>query len=276
MSNEATNFVSNSELDKYLKERKVAKTEKEMKKIMGGIYGYIEENSKLIHAFKYTIPPMINEDGSKTLHPDAMVQLALVYSETEDAYLPVYTNVEEAKNRGNVDMFPELAQFSFEGYYDIVFGENSILQGIVINPYTDNLVLTRAKLEYMMERKRKRIVEKYLILDSDLKISKVDTFPMKSLKEAVNFARKKAEVNALWIFEKQYIDNSDNKEHIAILFVVQDILDGNEKTRLYQELKSVVIMSGISSEVHVEALEEQREDFVRNNGILPLYQKVNI
>ncbi|MBQ8299199.1 MAG: SseB family protein [Clostridia bacterium] len=276
MSNGTMNFISNSDLEKYLKMRKDAHTEEEMKKIMGRIYGYIAEYSKLIHAFRYTIPPIVNEDGTKSLHPDAMVQLALIYSDTEEAYLPVYTSEEESKNRGNVNEFPELSQLSIEGFYDIVFSENSILQGIVINPYTDNLVLSRSKIENMMAIKSKRIIEKHHILEPDLKIPKVAAFPKNAMKEAIYFARKRAEIEALWIFEKQYRDKTDNTEHVATLIVVQDSLNGDDRENLYNDLKSVINASGVSLEFHVEALEMQREDFVRKDGVYPFYQKVNV
>lgn len=277
MTDEVMNVTANSELEKYLKKRKEVQTEAEMRKVMGRIYGYIAEQSKLIHAFRYSIPPIIGEDGTKTLQPDTMLQLALIYSDTDVAYLPVYTSIEESKNRNNLDSFPELADLPIEGYYDIVFGETSDLQGIVINPYTDNFMLNRAKLENMMKIKNKSIAESHLILDSDLKISKVATLSKTGMKEASNFGRKRQEINALWIFEKNYLDANDNKEHVAILFVVQDSFsEKGERTRLYEELKSAVILAGVSNEIHVESIEEQREDFVRKNGCVPFYQKVNV
>ena len=297
MSNEVMNFVSNSELEKYLKERKEAQTEEEIKKIMGRIYGCIAEYSRLIHAFKYSIPPTINDDGSKTLHPDARVQLALIFSETEAAYLPVYTSVEESKNRGNGELFPELKQFPFEGYYDIVFSENSILQGIVINPYTDNLVLSKSKIEHLMNIKKKHQEEKNankqvnqsvpkvsdvepikkdLIIDSDLKILQCAEMPVNAMNAAINFAREKVEIDALWVFDKKFFKENDSTEYTAQLFVVQDNQSGVAKENLYQELKMVVNSFCAFSEIHVEALENQRNNYVRENGLLPFYQKVNV
>lgn len=153
MSNESKNFVDNSELVEYLKGRKNVQTEVEMKSIMNKIYECIAMNSKLFYAFNTSVPPIKNELGEDVFDESADKKLALIYSEKAEAYLPIYTTIEESKNRGNTEQFPYIEQIDFEKYADIVLNPDKKIEGLVINPFTDNLVLSKNKVQHLLNKK---------------------------------------------------------------------------------------------------------------------------
>ena len=94
MSNEVKNSVDNSELIEYLKIRKDAQTEIEIKNIMSKIYKSISTNSKLFYAFSSSIPPQVSENGIEEFEANSLIKPALIYSEKAEPYLPVYTTLE--------------------------------------------------------------------------------------------------------------------------------------------------------------------------------------
>lgn len=153
MSDGVNNFVDNSELIEYLRSRKNVQTEIEMKSIMGKIYECVAMNSKLFYAFDTSVPPTTNEAGEMIFNESADKKLALIYSEKAEAYLPIYTTADESKNRGNTEQFPYIKQAYFEEYSNIVLNPDSKIEGLVINPFTDNLILSKSKIEHLLNKK---------------------------------------------------------------------------------------------------------------------------
>lgn len=151
MSNEVKNFVDNSELIEYLKIRKDAQTEIEIKNIMSKIYKSIATNSNLFYAFSSSIPPEKSEEGNEFFQPNAILKPALIYSEKAEPYLPVYTTLEESKNRGTIEQYPYIKALDFMEFADMIIGENKKIEGIVINPFTDNLVLNKSKIQHLLK-----------------------------------------------------------------------------------------------------------------------------
>ena len=153
MSNESKNFIDNSELIEYLKSRKNVQTEVEMKSVMGKIYECVAMKSNLFYAFNSSIPPIKNEKGEDVFDESADKKLALIYSEKAEAYLPIYTTIEESKNRGNTEQFPYIEQQDFEKYANIVLNPEFKIEGLVINPFTDNLILSKSKIQHLLNKK---------------------------------------------------------------------------------------------------------------------------
>ena len=343
MSDGVNNFVDNSELIEYLKSRKNVQTEVEMKSIMGKIYECIALNSKLFYAFNSSVPPTTNENGENVFDEAADKKLALIYSEKAEAYLPIYTTVEESKNRGNTEQFPYIRQVDFEEYSNLVLNSDSKIEGLVINPFTDNLILSKSKIEHLLNKKLEvtkkveevavvepKIVPKVepivepvielkpdpivttstdenvtskitgkaslsatsgvyvknnkvkrkkgiLINEYDLRILEYNMLPNRVTKAALNFAQKQDSINAMWMFDKRYYLENDNTQYLAQLFVVEDTcVTEEERKELFNELKEEMLMNSNANEIHVESINEQKDDYVRKNAVLPFYQKINV
>ena len=153
MSNEGKNSVDNSELIEYLKIRKEAQTEIEIKNIMTKIYKSIATNSKLFYAFSSSTTPEINEEGVEKFATNSVIKLALVYSERAEPYLPVYTTLEESKNRGTIEQYPYTKAVNFEEFAEMILDEGKKIEGLVINPFSDNLFLNKAKIQHLLKIK---------------------------------------------------------------------------------------------------------------------------
>lgn len=146
----ADNFVDNDVLMQYLEERKKAQTEIEIKNIMSKIYENIALNAKLFYAFSSDIPPMKNELGENVFSVEAEIRLSFIYSLNSEAYFPIYTSVEESQKRSNVEEFPYIKQASFNEIMQIVNSYKfSKIYGIVINPLTDNLIISPNIINYI-------------------------------------------------------------------------------------------------------------------------------
>lgn len=151
MSNEVKNSVDNSELIEYLKIRKEAQTEIEIKNVMSKIYKSIATNSKLFYAFSSSIPPKVNDDGVEEFEANSLIKPALIYSEKAEPYLPVYTTLEESKNRGTIEQYPYVKALDFIEFSDMVLDESKKIEGLVVNPFSDNLILNKLKVQYLLK-----------------------------------------------------------------------------------------------------------------------------
>lgn len=316
MSNETKNSIDNSELIEYLKIRKDAQTEIEIKNIMSKIYESIVLRSNLFYAFSSSIPPQINQDGVEIFDSSTIIKPALIYSEKAEPYLPVYTTIEESKNRGTVEQYPYVKSLDFMGFAEMVMDENKKIEGLVINPFTDNLILNKSKIQHLLKMRKENdlkniedeiVIEKnqhvskirgkasvsatsgtytknsvkkkkgMLVNEYDLRILEYSVLPSRVVKVAINFAKENPAISALWVFDKRYYLPNDNTQYLAQLIVVEDNLQNEEeKERLYSSIKEVILPQSNANEVFVESIEKQKEDFVRKNVITPFYQKVNV
>ena len=154
-----SNEVKNSELIEYLKIRKEVQTEIEIKNIMTKIYESVALHSNLFYAFSSSVPPEKNEDGEEIFEPSAVLRPALIYSEKAEPYLPVYTTVEESKNRGTIDQYPYVKSLDFMELANMIMDENKKIEGLVINPFSDNLILNKSKIQYLIKLKKERDVK---------------------------------------------------------------------------------------------------------------------
>lgn len=146
----ADNFVGNDVLIQYLKERKKAQTEIEIKNIMSKIYENIALNAKLFYAFSSDIPPVKNESGESVFSAEAEIKLSFIYSLNSEAYFPIYTSIEESQKRSNVEEFPYIKQVSFNEILQIANSYKfSKIYGVVINPLTDNLIISPNIINYI-------------------------------------------------------------------------------------------------------------------------------
>ncbi len=315
MSDGVNNFVDNSELIEYLKSRKEVQTEVEMKNIMGKIYECIALKSKLFFAFNASVPPMENDNLSTLVDK----KLAFIYSEKAEPYLPVYTTLDESKNRGNTEQFPYIMQINFSEYVDILLKEHPEIEGLVINPFTDNLVLSKSKIEYLMKMKNEVVVaanelkeapkdtitskitgkasinstsgtyiksgsngskvrrQRIFVNEYDLRILEYNIMPFKVVKAAIAFAKTQEAITAMWLFDKRYYLENDNMQYLAQLFVIEDTcVNEEERMSLYNTIKATLDPHSNANEIHVENIENQRNDFIRKNAILPFYQKISI
>ena len=310
MSNEVKNSADNSELIEYLKVRKEAQTEIEIKNIMSKIYKTIATNSKLFYAFSSSILPRKNDKGDEEFEVNSIIKPALIYSEKAEPYLPVYTTLEESQNRGTIEQYPYVKSLDFGELSEMVLDESKKIEGIVINPFSDNLILNKSKVQYLLNLRKEnnskveevsqnasKIVGKVavsttsgvytknatqkkngiLVNEYDLRILEYNVLPSRVVKVAINFAKENPAITALWVFDKRYYLPNDNTQYMGQLVVVEDTLENEEeREKIYSALKSVVLSQSNASEVFIETINKQKKDFIRKNVILPFYQKVNV
>ena len=162
-----SNEVKNSELIEYLKIRKEVQTEIEIKNIMTKIYESVALHSNLFYAFSSSVPPERDENGEEVFEASAVLKPALIYSEKAEPYLPVYTTVEESKNRGTIEQYPYVKALDFIQLADMIMDENKKIEGLVINPFSDNLILNKSKIQHLIKIRKEHESKKEEVIDSD-------------------------------------------------------------------------------------------------------------
>ena len=76
------------------------------------------------------------------------ISLIKITDENEKEYLPVFTDMENFQLSFDSSSETHTVIFAFEEYYEIVQSDLNI-SGVVINPYSENLVLTRENLQFI-------------------------------------------------------------------------------------------------------------------------------
>ena len=101
--------------------------------------------------------PVKREDGTLMISPDAKIAFKLIANTDKQKFLLAFTDLEEYKKWSSLP--PKTIVVAYEGYEGLVLDRNAA-DGVVINPFTENIVLTKKVLEVM--RKQNELQKKKL------------------------------------------------------------------------------------------------------------------
>lgn len=92
--------------------------------------------------------PFENKDGKLVLKKGAVINPALLSSQDKKTYLPIFTD-----EKAMVQKSPSgvVLNFRFEQCVGIVYNKNNPAQAIVINPFTENLILSEELLKQVFK-----------------------------------------------------------------------------------------------------------------------------
>ncbi|MFC0232615.1 enhanced serine sensitivity protein SseB [Vagococcus entomophilus] len=89
---------------------------------------------------KFLLPAIVKEENK--------ISIIKILDKQENEYLPIFTDWQNFQLNSDNTKESQSTIFTFEECFNIVQSDSSIF-GIVINPYSDNLVLTRENLQFL-------------------------------------------------------------------------------------------------------------------------------
>lgn len=116
----------------------------------------ITMNASFLSVVTMSEPPERNADSTATLKKDTLVQFPIISDTEGKKYYPIFTDWEEVA-KWNLSEPPQAMIMGFDDYYAMLCS-NEDVEGLAVNPFSDNMVLTRNMLKLM--RMQKDIIEK--------------------------------------------------------------------------------------------------------------------
>lgn len=165
----------------------------------------------------------LHEDGKAVIKKDTQLTFAMFTDPKGNAFMPVFTDwpslyAGEVYKDGNV----QTLVVGFDDIYAITGGH----AGAVINPFTDNFVITSRNLTQMKQQRdivlngvSKQVIQK----DTTVQIGEPKEYPHEMVNAVKAYAEKNKEINAIWLKlmikegEQSYlliVDHSGNADEI--------------------------------------------------------------
>lgn len=146
------------------------------------------------------------------LKKDLNLEIQDLQNTQGERYIPVFTDWDEL-NKGTFTVPLSGLIFTYENYKNAVINNNK-WQGIVINPYTQNIVLGKKQLEYISNKSVS------LQKDESVMIGEPANYPMGLLNALIDMFDNMKEVKKAYFL--LMVKNNVNKSYVLILD-----LDGN-------------------------------------------------
>ena len=198
---EITSSVNNTVLRGLFDRRSEIKDENDMAALMNEVAEEIVMNAQFLAPARLSSPPSLNKDGTGTVGKDAKISFALIGSPDGKKYYPAFTDINEMlKWESMAEQKPFTLALGFDDYADMIVRKNAA-EGLVINPFSDNLILDKKLLAHWLEKKQYRTnghAEHIISTDSDGKVGAPDPFNMELSVALSTAAKKDPAVRALW------------------------------------------------------------------------------
>lgn len=198
---EVTTSVNNTVLRGLFDRRKDVKDEKEMAALMNEVAEEIVMNAKFLTPVRLSSPPKLNKNGTGTIDRNTKIAFSLISSPDGKKFYPAFTSVDEVLKWDTMnEQKPLTLALGFDDYSEMIVAKNAA-EGLVINPFSDNLVLDKRLVALWREKKQYRTAghaEHIISTDSDVKIGAPDPFNMELSVALSTAAKKDPAVKSLW------------------------------------------------------------------------------
>lgn len=178
--------------------RQASKTPSE--EIMNLVYEEIAMNARFTSVILLSEEPVPNGDGTATFREGATMQLPLLTAPNGTRFYAAFTDKEElGKWQDMVE--PKTVLLSFDDYVALV-SRNEETSGIVINPFSENLMLEQGILEHLKRKKELLVTGKTretITKDTQMSLSDITEFPVELAKAISKVAEEESSIEEAWL-----------------------------------------------------------------------------
>ena len=173
----------------------------ERKKVMNDIAEEIVMHARLLSVVRLSKPP-VEKDGGAVLQEGTKIMFAMLNSNDGKRFYPAFTdNAELDKWESMKSEEFNTVLLGFDDYASMVIKSGGA-DGVVINPFGDNLMLDKLLMEHWNEKKQLRQnghSEHIVNPNADIKLGVPDPFNMELSVALTTAAKKNASVKSLWL-----------------------------------------------------------------------------
>ncbi|MGN1119041.1 MAG: enhanced serine sensitivity protein SseB C-terminal domain-containing protein [Oscillospiraceae bacterium] len=224
MSIDVNKPVENPKLSELLKQRAecIRQNDEEAKAKLDSLMNRIAEevcmNAHFLAPVKLSEPPERNDDGTVTLQKDTTVGFVMLNGRDNTRWHPAFTDWNELskwKNEVSYGEQPQTLILSFDDFSGMI-GGNTAVKGLVINPFSDNITLTREVLASWAETKKQILAapktESHIVRggvdilkkDTRVRIGDPAEYPQKLTEALKSHAKTERKIKRMWLRQVQF------------------------------------------------------------------------
>ena len=144
--NNKMKFISNPMLVGAMELVKKNKSQENLKLFMDELL-----HARLISPIIITPPPTIDENGKAKLTEENKISIPMIPGPDDKKYFMGYTDMEEV-NKWTSQPKHQMIAFKFADYVHMLLKPDCEVNGIVINPFDHNLVITKDMVLAMLKK----------------------------------------------------------------------------------------------------------------------------
>lgn len=186
------------------------------------VYEEFAMNARFISVILLSEEPVPNQDGTTTFKEGATMQIPVLTAPDGSMFYPAFTDKEEmAKWQDMKD--PKTVLLSLHDYVELVM-KNENTSGIVVNPFSENMMVDKKILEYLRKKKELLVtgMTKETISDkTSMTLSDFTEFPVELAKAVEKVMKEESCVEQAWLRLMK------KEGEISYLLVVDVSLPGN-------------------------------------------------
>lgn len=193
--------------------------------MMNLVYEEMAMNARMISVILLSEEPVGNEDGTATFKDGTVMQLPLLTAPDGTRFYPAFTDKTELGKWEDMEN-PKTVLLALEDYVALAVRSEETA-GIVINPFSENLMLDRKMLEHLQRRKELLVTGKTketLTAETTMSLSDITEFPAELAKAIHKVAEEEPGVEQAWL----RLMNKGGQ--ISYLLIVDISLPGNLET----------------------------------------------
>lgn len=168
--------------------------------ILNEILRDVAMNAQLLSVVVFSKEPEQNKNGTATIKEGTNMQFPMFATQDKLPIYPAFTDWIELGKWQDLKS-PQTLILSFDDYAAMVFHDEKI-QGIVVNPFNDNLVINRPMIEHMKTQKdiiTKGVSEQTVTKETEVLLGEPKNYPTEMVNAISNYLKDKTAVNRVWL-----------------------------------------------------------------------------
>lgn len=189
--------ITNPELKKYIAQMQVNNNDENV----GQVFQEIAMNAHFLGVVVLSQEPEKTEEGRRTIKADTQIQLPMLTSMENENFYPAFTDWEELNKWQQVGERPSTMMFTFDDYAHMVLEDENV-QGIVINPFGENLILDRGMLEELRAKKEmvtKGVAERKFADGEEVLLGEPNEYPEEMIRDIREYMNTKETIKKAWL-----------------------------------------------------------------------------
>lgn len=188
--------LENFRLKVLLNEMKENRTDS----VMNMIFDEIVMKAHFLSVVFFSQEPEANDGGTATFRKDTVMRLPMLSSQDGKSFYPVFTDHEELAKWQQMEK-PKTLILTFDDYASMVL-KNEQAAGIVVNPFSNNLVLDRRMIEHLKTQKdlrTKGVAQHTITKDTKVMLGEPKEYPTAMVEAIKACLQSEPQVRRAWL-----------------------------------------------------------------------------
>lgn len=189
--------ITNPELKKYIAQMQANDTDENV----GQVFQEIAMNAQFLGVVVLSQEPERTADGKVTIKPDTRIQLPMLTSMENQNFYPAFTDWDELNKWEQISERPSTMMFTFDDYAHMVLEDKNV-EGIVINPFGENLIIDRGMVEELKAKKdivTKGFAERQFTEGEEVLLGDPKEYPEDMIQDIIDYMKQKEEISQAWL-----------------------------------------------------------------------------